>query len=286
MRREVVDSPLVFDIARGSFVDGPGLRTVVFFKGCPLRCLWCHNPESRQAQAETFFDPEKCIGCGNCAKGDSCNTLARQTVGVYHPPWKLARLILRDRVFYQTSSGGVTFSGGEPLLFIDYIFEVAKILKREAVHMAVETCGLFDFDAFAAKLLPLIDLYLFDIKVMDPLKHKQYTGKSNAVIIQNFKKLLAVGARVIPRVPLVPGYTATKENLRRVADFFLAHDVTDYRLLPYNPSGLKKWQRLGKEPPAGLPHKPLTLAEEQEWIRIFKKRMAVKREVRNIGDAR
>ncbi len=276
MRSDGGKFPLVFDIARGSAVDGPGLRTVVFFKGCPLRCRWCQNPESQQVESETLFYPERCIKCGNCTTGKDCDTLARRTVGQYYPPWKLAQLILRDRIFYQTSSGGVTFSGGESLLFIDYLCEVAVILKKEEIHMAVETCGYFDFPGFASKLLPLIDLYLFNIKLMDPGRHEQCTRKSNEIILQNFEKLAAAGANLMPRIPLVPGYTATQENLAAIADFFVKHRIEDYRFLPYNPSGLEKWQHLGKEPPQDLSARPLVLAEEQAWVRFFKKRMEKK----------
>ena len=263
--------PLVFDIARGSFVDGPGIRTVVFLKGCPLRCLWCQNPESHRPEAEMLFYAERCIKCGNCETG--CNSLARQTAGQYYPPEKMARLILRDREFYRTSSGGVTFSGGEPLLYIDYIHEVSKILEQENIHIAVETCGYFDYRKFEKTLLPLIDLFLYDIKLTDPRKHKKYTGKSNEIILRNFKKLREAGAEVIPRIPLIPGYTATEENLSQIAAFFAEQKVETYVFLPYNPSGIKKWERLGKKPPENLSPAPLTLEKEKEWIDYFKERL-------------
>lgn len=269
--------PLIFDIARGSFVDGPGIRTVVFFKGCPLRCLWCQNPESQLLEAETLFYPERCIKCGNCKTGDGeCNSLARRTAGRYYPPRELAQIILRDKVFYETSSGGVTFSGGEPLLFIDYIYEVVKVMEEEKIHISVETCGYFDYRRFKKKLLPLIDLFLFDIKIMDPLKHKEYTGKSNEIIIRNFKKLLEAGVEVLPRVPLIPGFTATEENLSRIARFFSRHNIKEYTILPYNPSGLDKWGRLGKEPPGNVPLKPMTMEEEQKWVKFFKEEISSK----------
>jgi len=261
-------TPLVFDIARGSFVDGPGIRTVVFFKGCPLRCLWCQNPESRHLEAEMMFYAERCIKCGNCDTG--CNSLARQTAGQYYPPRKLAQLILRDNVFYRTSSGGVTFSGGEPLLFIDYIHEVSSILKQENIHIAVETCGYFNYETFEKKLLPFIDLFFYDIKLMDPVKHELYTGKSNHIILRNFKKLVEAGAKIIPRIPLIPGYTATEENLSQIAEFFIEQKIETYVFLPYNPSGIKKWERLGKKPPEKLSPEPLTMEKEKEWIKCFK----------------
>jgi pyruvate formate lyase activating enzyme len=270
MKMGSAKTPLIFDIARGSFVDGPGIRTVVFLKGCPLRCAWCQNPESQLPEAETFFYPERCIKCGNCATG--CNSLARQIAGEYYPPRKLAQLILRDKVFYETSSGGVTFSGGEPFLFIDYIHEVAAILKQEEIHIAVETCGYFDFQKFQKTLLPFIDLFLYDIKLIDPVKHKAYTGKSNEIILQNLEKLLETGVRLIARVPLIPGFTAAEENLSQIADFLKKQGIETYSLLPYNPSGMKKWERLGKKPPENVSQKPMPLEEEKKWIQFFKER--------------
>ena len=275
--------PLIFDIARGSTVDGPGIRTVVFFKGCPLRCLWCQNPESQSPRVETMYYPEKCIHCGNCEKGEACYTLARQTVGKAYPARELAQLILRDKIFYETSAGGVTFSGGEPLLHIDYISQVAAVLQAENIHTAVETCGYFDYMKLEKKLLHLIDLFLFDIKIMDAGKHKEWvaapagpgrTDKSNEIILRNFENLLAAGAQVIPRVPLIPGFTASEENLSQIAQLFIEQGIEEYALLPYNPSGMDKWERLGKKRPGGLSEKPMTQQEEQKWLTFFKDRLS------------
>lgn len=266
----ILSSPLVFDIARGSFVDGPGIRTVVFFKGCPLRCVWCQNPESQHPGPEVLFYPEYCIKCDQCKSG--CNSMARRTAGQYYPPGKLARMILRDETFYHVSNGGVTFSGGEPLLYIDYIHETVNYLDRDTIHIAVETCGHFDFKKLEKGLLSRIDLFLFDIKIMDTAAHEAYTGKSNERILRNFKTLREAGAEVLPRVPLVPGFTATEENLSRVADFFVEQGVERYSFLPYNPSGLKKWERLGKKPPGDLSPRPMTLEEEREWVAFFNAR--------------
>jgi pyruvate formate lyase activating enzyme len=265
-------TPLVFDIARASFVDGPGLRTVVFFKGCPLRCQWCHNPESQQPRQETMLYPENCIRCGNCET--DCSSLARRVVGTYYTPAKLARLILRDRVFYRTSSGGVTFSGGEPLLYIDYLHKVARILKGEMpdIHIAVETCGYFDFEKLNALLLPYIDLFLYDVKLLDPGKHRDFTGKSNRKIIRNLEQLMQTGAEVVGRIPLIPGCTATKDNLSGIAGFFKRLNIKKHDFIPYNPSGMDKWRRLGKKPPGDLPSRPISLAEERQWIDFFNSR--------------
>ncbi len=273
--------PLVFDIARGSYADGPGMRTVVFLKGCPLRCLWCQNPESHHPHAEPLFYPEKCIHCGQCARG--CYTHARQTAGVYYSPAKLAQLIAQDNVFYDVSQGGVTFSGGEPLLCIDYLYETAQRIKQEHIHIAVETCGYFDFDNLEKRLLPLIDLFLFDLKVMDPQLFETYTGKSNSLIIANFIKLRAAGAKIMPRIPLIPGFTAVEENLSQIAAFLVQQGVTQCQLLPYNPSGLDKWQRLGKKAPDNITSLPMTLVEEKKWVAFFQQQMEKESTMKNLS---
>ena len=257
--------PLVFDIARGSFVDGPGIRTIVFFKGCPLRCVWCQNPESHRLMPEIGYYPEYCNNGSDASE--------KRVIGKYYPPDELAEIILRDRVFYETSDGGVTFSGGEPLIFIDYLEEVSRILKAKNIHIAVETSGYFNFQTFEEKLLAFVDLILYDIKIMDPDKHLKYTGKSNELIIRNFENLLNRNVEILPRIPLIPGYTATEEHLSQIADFFSEHNIKTYRFLPYNPSGINKWKILGKAVPENMPENPMTLEEERRWIKFFKNRM-------------
>ncbi len=265
---------MIFDIAHGSLEDGPGIRTVVFFKGCSLRCRWCQNPESQSPEAQTLYYPENCINCGACRQGGECHSLARRTAGAYYPPAELAQHILRDRVFYETSQGGATFSGGEPLLFIDYIYETARLIKKENIHIVVETSGYFNYSHLEKQLLRLIDLFFFDIKIMNPGKHKIYTGKSNGLIIRNFERLLKAGAAVHPRIPLIPGFTADRENLAQIAEFFARHNIKEYSLLPYNPSGLDKWRRLGKNPPVDVSSEPMDLAGEQKWGEFFKKQFS------------
>lgn len=235
--------PLIFDIARGSYEDGPGLRTVVFFKGCPLKCAWCQNPESQNPEPELMFYPERCIKCGNCAV--QCYTRARQTVGQYYSPETLTKLIARDKLFYETSSGGVTFSGGEPLLHTQYLSCVCPLLKGENIHMAVETCGFFDYETFRNSILPYIDLYLFDVKIMDPVKHIEFTGKSNELILRNLLNLIEAGKNVIVRTPLIPGITGSEENLSQIREFLVCHRIEKHVLLPYNPGGEEKMKFLG-----------------------------------------
>ena len=270
--------PLIFDIAKASFDDGPGIRTVVFFKGCPLRCVWCHNPESMDTDQELFFDSSLCIGCGNHTVGKTCFTLARRDVGKVYAVDDLVEIILQDKIYYESSSGGVTFSGGEPTLYMDYIREVCRRLKDEGVHTALQTCGYFDYERFRELLLPYIDLIYFDIKIFDDEEHKRFTGKSNRIILENFQRLiheeLREDVRVLPRVPLVEGITATEDNLSQIASFFHQHNIRECEFLPYNPSGIDKWERLGKPGPEGIPEKAMSFQEQKKWIDYYKTRYA------------
>ena len=270
--------PLIFDITKASFDDGPGIRTVVFFKGCPLRCIWCHNPESMDPDHELFFDSSLCIHCGNHTVGKTCFALARQNVGSMYDIDDLVEIILQDKVYYKSSSGGVTFSGGESTLYMDYISEVCRRLKDEGIHIALQTCGYFDYARFRRLLLPYIDLIYFDIKIFDEAEHKRFTGKSNKIILENFQRLiyedLHEEVRVLPRIPLVEGITATEDNLSGIAFFFHKNNIRECEFLPYNPSGIDKWIRLGKAKPEGLPEKALSFQDQKKWIDYYKSRYA------------
>lgn len=260
--------PLIFDIAMGSFADGPGMRTVVFLKGCPLRCPWCQNPESQSLKAETFFYADRCIQCGNCDV--ACFSNVRMTTGRRFSTKELADVILQDKLFFMNSGGGVTFSGGEPLLFIDYLHDVCSMLKREKIHIAIETSGYFNYRKFETKLLQDIDLLLYDLKLIDQAEHKKHTGKSNQIILDNFQKLLKADVDILPRIALVPGFTATEKNISGIAGFLKGLNVETCLLLPYNPSGLDKLTRLGKKKPKGVPEKPMSIKEQKRWIYFFK----------------
>ena len=261
--------PYIFDIVKASFADGPGMRTVVFLKGCPLSCLWCQNPESRSPEREVFFSPEKCIQCGNCKQGKDCFTRARQVIGKRYNADELVRIILQDKAYYLSSSGGVTFSGGEPSLFMDYLHEVFLLLKKVDIHITFQTCGYFHYHEFAEKLLPFINLIHFDIKLMDAIQHIKYTGVSNERILQNFRRLTGNNIPVIPRVTLVPEITATKKNLTSIAEFLGQSGIDTCEFLMYNPSGIDKLVRLGKTIPGGIPPAPLPADEETSWINFF-----------------
>ena len=266
-------NPLIFDIARSSFVDGPGVRTTVFFKGCPLACPWCHNPESQSYSQETLYFPEHCIECGNCEQEEPCFTGARRTVGKSYSPEELVRIILQDLPYFRASGGGVTFSGGEALGFTRYLSRVIPVLKRADIHIAVQTCGHFNFDDFSKDLLPFIDLVYFDLKIMDDEIHKQILGKSNRRILENFVRLLDLDIRLVPRIPLIPNYIATRKNLAALADFFSTHGIRQCEFLYYHPGGRDKLIRLKKQPCKNLPEHAVTMDENEAWISYFKEKM-------------
>lgn len=177
-----------------------------------------------------------------------------KVLGKEYPLAELLEVLLRDRLFYEVSGGGVTFSGGEPTLWMEYLGEALKALKTTGVHTAIQTCGVFSYERFARHVLPFSDLIMFDLKFIDPAQHKRYTGRDNALILDNFRSLTReAGSRLLPRVPLVPGITATHGNLLDIASFLadLGHARCD--LLPYNPAGLEKRRTIGME----LPSEPM-----------------------------
>ncbi len=282
--------PLIFDIHRYALDDGPGIRTTVFFKGCPLACIWCHNPEGIHAGPELFHHARKCIGCGDCASGcprgavillnstvqinreycDACGQCAAlcpakaMTIkGRYYEPEALAQELLIDRRFFHHSGGGVTFSGGEPTRHPLYLGRAVRTLKRQGVHVALQTCGHFQWDLFAAELLPWIDLIYFDIKIIDPQQHRQLTGQSNLNILTNFSKLVHTArAKLICTIPLISGLNTTPENLQAIADVI---ENLPYRLYPYHPGADAKSAALGKIP-ALRPAPPAMTGDEHQQI--------------------
>jgi pyruvate formate lyase activating enzyme len=297
--------PLVVDIKRHSLEDGPGIRSVVFFKGCPLRCVFCQNPEAQEPGAELSFFPKKCIRCGSCADvcpeeaidldfhgrihrakcircgqcADVCPGNALMLIGAYYPAKTLAEILLRDLPFYRHSGGGVTFSGGECTIYPDYIESVLKSLKSRGLHIVLETAGYFKYDTFKQKILPYVDLIYYDIKIAESGVHNHYTGKPNQKILNNFRRLIEEKrVEVHPRIPLVPGITAARENLSAIIDFLVEAGADNVSLLPYNPMGLEMAVSLGR-PKASVPNEFMQPDEQNEIYSFF--RNMIERKIRS-----
>jgi pyruvate formate lyase activating enzyme len=287
--------PLIVDIKRHSLEDGPGIRSVVFFKGCPLQCVFCQNPETQDPGVELAFFPKKCIGCGSCADvcpeeainldlhgrihrekcircgqcAEVCPGNALMLLGAYYPAKTLTEILLRDLPFYRHSNGGVTFSGGECTIYPDYLESVLKFLKSRAIHVVLETAGYFKYDTFKQKILPYIDLIYYDIKIAEPGAHNHYIGKPNQRILKNFRRLVREKrVEVHPRIPIVPGITATRENLLSILDFLWEAGADNVSLLPYNPMGIEMAVSLGR-PKASVSNEFMKLDEQNEIYSIF-----------------
>lgn len=251
----------IFDIERNSFVDGPGIRTTVFFKGCNLRCAWCHNPESQNAKPEMMFYKNKCTGCGKCKqkcpnkleKCDLCGkcTLycpneAREICGKQYTVDEVYSEIMKDKAFYESSGGGVTFSGGECMLRIDFLAEILKICKENGIHTAVDTAGHVPYEYFE-RILPYTDLFLYDVKCFDSEKHKKYVGVKNDLILDNLGRLLCSGATVWVRIPVIPTVNDTEAEMREIKRFLDLHKMPErIELLPYHAMGEHKYAALNK----------------------------------------
>jgi len=274
---EIEPRALIFDIKRDCSEDGPGIRTTVFFKGCPLSCVWCQNPEGKNKKVELSFNadnchphqcgtpcldvcPEKCLTltqnkininrdvcttCNNCC--DVCPTGALQTSGYWIGLKELLYRLMIDKPFYHSSGGGVTLSGGEVTQQMEFSHHLLKALKAEGIHTAIETSGFFNYRRFKELLLPWLDLIYFDLKLIDEADSLQYTGQTNSLILKNFSKLhTSSKVPVIPRVPMIPGITTSEKNLNGIAKFLSRHDIDDATLLPYNPLWSDKVAKLGK----------------------------------------
>jgi pyruvate formate lyase activating enzyme len=257
-------APLIFRIRRFSLDDGPGIRTTIFFKGCPLACSWCHNPEGIPSEPRVLIQESRCIHCGDCFEAcprngetpclvcgkciEACPSGARSVCGTHYSVKALVPLLLKDRAFWEGSGGGVTLSGGEPTLDLDYAGRLARCLKASGVHVALETCGHFAWEHFRERLLPFVDLVFYDLKLIDPVEHRKHTGVGNAVILTNLARLQeAGGPKVIVRTPLVSGITDGLANLVGIREFLQRVGVHDHRLLPFNPC-IPAFRSQGAEP--------------------------------------
>ena len=241
------DVARIFNIQRYSLNDGAGIRTVVFFKGCPHRCPWCANPESISQKIETVRRESKCLHCAPCLRdADECPSGAFERIGRDVTLDELEREVMKDDVFFRSSGGGVTLSGGEVLMQAPFATQLLKRLRRYGIHTAIETAG----DAPLSRLLPLArqcDEVLFDLKIMDPEQARSVTAVNLPRVLDNLAQLVAEGINVIPRVPLIPGYTLTDANMASVLAFLLPSGIRQLHLLPFHSYGEPKYRLLGQQ---------------------------------------
>jgi pyruvate formate lyase activating enzyme len=262
----------VFEIKRYAVDDGPGIRSTVFLKGCPLRCLWCHNPEGQILKPELMYRKNKCIGCQECSQvcpegaltsskklisidrrlctlcgtcQGKCPNGAIEVVGKKLSVEAVLKEVIKDKVFFEESNGGVTFSGGEPLMQVGFLKKLLNGCGKEGVHTALETCGYAsreDFDQIVEK----VDLFLYDLKVMNNRVHKRYTGVSNRLILENLARLADSGCSIVVRFPVISGVNDDDENVSEMGDFLRRNGVVDIQVLPYHRAGIEKYRSLGR----------------------------------------
>jgi len=267
---------IVFNIQRFSLHDGPGIRTTVFLKGCPLDCAWCHNPESKAARPQLAWTESRCIGCGACeavcehgghshdethktvcfanciacgACVEACPTAALELMGKPMTAEEVAAEVERDMPFYQNSGGGMTLSGGEPAMHPDFAAEVLRLVKEKGIHTAIETAGHIDWSVYE-RFLPYLDMVLIDSKQMDDARHQEYTGKSNRLIHDNIRRFCQADktVEVVVRTPVIPGYNDDRANFEALSAFLLSLErIPRVEVLPYNPLAGSKHPRLGME---------------------------------------
>jgi pyruvate formate lyase activating enzyme len=258
---------LIFNIQRFSIHDGPGIRTLIFMKGCNLKCIWCCNPESQSTKKEIMVSKDRCIGCGSCIsvcptgavedfkKRNSCilcekciqvcPTLAREVMGISISIEEIMEEILKDSNFYYRSGGGITVTGGEPLMQPKFVSNLLEKCKEYGINTAIETCGYAQWDIFKT-ILEYVDLILFDIKHMNSKKHKQYTGVGNEMILQNLSNLAKFEKKIVIRVPVIPGYNDSIKNMNEISSFAKRLKIKEIHLLPYHGLGENKYKRLKK----------------------------------------
>ena len=264
---------MIFNIQKFSLHDGPGIRTVVFFKGCPLRCKWCSNPESQSVKIQILWDYRKCISCKHCLqicpekaisysderiiidhdKCSACNKCVQQcpnkalnTAGRMQDIDSIVEIVKQDIPFYEESNGGVTLSGGEILMQHEFVSKLLERFKNENIHTCIETTGCASPEIFK-KVIEHVDYILFDIKHYDPIKHKEGTGIDNSQILNNFRYALATGKTVLPRIPVIKEFNDSIEDAKALAKLLKEYNATRCQLLPFHQFGENKYDQLAKD---------------------------------------
>lgn len=281
---------LIFDIQKFCIHDGPGIRTTVFLKGCPLNCAWCHNPESKQLKSELLYTARICVSCGACVDAcpehahgienaahtvdfslcracgrctEVCPTGALALTGKEMTAEAVMEEVLRDRAFYEASGGGLTLSGGELFSQFDFALSLLTLAKEHGLHTCAETCGFAEAEKLR-RLAPLVDLFLYDWKCTDPALHRQYTGADNQRILENLRVLNEIGASVVLRCPIIPDVNDNEGHFSGIAELASCLDcVTAVEIEPYHALGTDKAGRLGKEAPRFPVPTPTQI---QEWL--------------------
>jgi glycyl-radical enzyme activating protein len=290
MREAVPERGMIFDIQRMSVHDGPGIRTTVFLKGCPLACLWCHNPEGRKPQPELAFTPSRCIGCGYCFENcpenahvmdedrhildrgacltcftcaAECYAGALEVTGREYTVAEVMAEVVRDRPFYEESGGGMTLSGGEPLMQPAFCKALMREAKKQDLHVCLETCGFVAPEDLRAAA-PLTDLFLFDYKESDPGRHRDYTGQPRDTILDRLFLLDRLGADIILRCPIIPGFNLRPDHLRGIADIAARlNHCREVHVMGYHRLGEAKRQRFGIPAPDVCLEKTASMTPDQ-----------------------
>lgn len=288
---------LITGIQKYSIHDGDGIRTTVFFKGCHLNCQWCHNPETKDFKPQMLIDEEKCLACGSCIEVcpqnanrivnghiscdrslciscgvclNSCPLNIREVVGQEWEVGALFKELKKDEMFYEESGGGVTLSGGEVMANdMDFVCELAKKLYRYGISVTIDTCGMAPWHNYE-RILPFVDTFLYDVKVIDEAKHKEYIGASNKEILSNLEKLNEKGAKIFIRIPVIKEVNGNDKDMGEIIDYLKAKQISPRKinLLPYHNTGSSKYGRLGEEY-KGKNFKTPAAEEMQRFVELF-----------------
>lgn len=284
---------IIFDLQRCSFHDGPGIRTTVFLKGCPLHCLWCHNPESQLLKPQIYFNERKCFHCAACVEACKYNNHSMKDTAHHFSQkdcincgacikacsygaleWKgkemfvedVVKEVLKDKDYYENSGGGLTISGGEPMAQFEFTKALLTKAKEDEIHTCIETCGHALTERFQ-EIISFVDLFLFDYKATDPEAHRQFTGVSNELILKNLEFLCEKNASVILRCPLIPGVNDSKEHLKGITALSNQYsNIQAVEIMAYHNMGVIKNEQIGRFPELKeLPNTPED--KKQEWLR-------------------